>query len=228
MARQVVGSMSDWAGMLSDFFRQIKDGSIQQSQMQAILEHRNPFAIDVPALLADWQAFYKDLFSIELDFSNLVVPDYQQGFDRLLVVAQGMTPQRLYDKCKELFPCWKWTKDNLDNIVQSDRTAKDSHYAVWVRNKEEADEELKSLSANQLKEQKVPCITLEERELYELKFFKETGSHLDRINWTLCSGSFFSGGSVPDAFWCGGFRVDWCYSYYACSLLRARAVVSLV
>jgi len=43
MNREVVGSMSDWAGMLGDFFRQIKDGSIQQCHLGAFLEHRDPF-----------------------------------------------------------------------------------------------------------------------------------------------------------------------------------------
>jgi hypothetical protein len=42
--RDVVGSMSEWAGMLSDFFRQIKDGSITLEMLGEFNEHRNPFA----------------------------------------------------------------------------------------------------------------------------------------------------------------------------------------
>ena len=227
MSREVVGSMSDWAGMLSDFFRQIKDGSIKQSHLQALLEHRNPFEIDVPVLLVDWQNFYRDLFGLNLDFSELAVPPRRQGFDHLIVVARGMTPQQLYDKCSELFRCWKWTDKNLDKIVQSDRTAEHGHYAVWLRDRQEADEELKNLSADQLKQKGIPGIALEERELYELKFFKETGDHLDKKVWTLCSGSRYSGGGVPSADWSGGFRVRWSYSDDASGGLRSRAAVSL-
>lgn len=152
------------------------------------------------AWLADWSAFYKDVFNLDLSFGGtLSVPARRLGFDRLIVVAEGMTPQRLYDKCAELFPCWKHADRNLDKIIVSDRTAKNGHYAIWVRNRQEADEENKNLSADHLKKRRTPEITLEERELYELKFFKETGKHLDEVNWTLCAGSRYSDGHVPYA-----------------------------
>lgn len=41
---KVVGSMSDWSGLLKDFFRQIHDGSITLEMLKALVEHRNPFA----------------------------------------------------------------------------------------------------------------------------------------------------------------------------------------
>ena len=51
--KQVVGSMSDWSGVLKDFFRQIGDGSLTLEQVTATVEHRNPFEIesepDIPA-----------------------------------------------------------------------------------------------------------------------------------------------------------------------------------
>ncbi|KKT39089.1 MAG: hypothetical protein UW28_C0040G0008, partial [Parcubacteria group bacterium GW2011_GWA2_44_13] len=37
--------------------------------------------------------------------------------------------------------------------------------------------------------------------LYEAKYFKETGKHLDISNWTLCSGSRYSDGGVPCVRW---------------------------
>lgn len=41
--RQVVGSMSDWSGVLKDFFRQISDGSLTLEHIIDVNEHRNPF-----------------------------------------------------------------------------------------------------------------------------------------------------------------------------------------
>ena len=181
------------------------------------------------SLLADWQNFYKEVFGVEADFSNLRVPEHQEGFDRLIVVAQGMTPQKLLDKCKELFPCWKYTDKNLDEIITSDRTAKDGPYAVWFRDRIEADEKLKNLSANELKKRNILGITLEERLLYELKFFRETGKHLDINNWTLCTGSRYSDGVVPCVYWGGDsdkLDVGWCGPGVACGSLRARQAVS--
>lgn len=177
--------------------------------------------------ITDWQQFYHDLFGLEIDLLGLSVPAKKKGFDRLVIVAQGMTLQRLYDNCVKLCPCWKWTDDDLDKIVQSERTAKDGTYAVWFRDVVEADEELKNLSANDLKEKGIPGITLEERLLMELKYFKETGNHLDIKSWTLCSGSRDSDGRVPYVCWgsgllgVGGYRPDG-----AGGGLRSRRAVS--
>jgi len=177
--------------------------------------------------ITDWQQFYHDLFGLEIDLLGLSVPAKKKGFDRLVIVAQGMTLQRLYDNCVKLCPCWKWTDDDLDKIVQSERTAKDGTYAVWFRDVVEADEELKNLSANDLKEKGIPGITLEERLLMELKYFKETGNHLDIKSWTLCSGSRCSSGGVPSVHGgSGGLRVGWYHPGSARGYLRSRRAVS--
>lgn len=192
-------------------------------EIRKIFVKFNPWA----GFIADWQNFYRDVFVIETDFSNLRIPERRDGFDRLIIVAQGMTPQRLYDKCVELFPCWRWTNDNLDKVVESRRTSKDRAYAIWVRDRVEADEELKNMSAEQLDEDGIPGISLEERFIYEFKYFKETGKHLDIQNVTLCTGSRDSDGDVPGVGWDGGeLSFYWYYSLYADGDLRSRQVVS--
>jgi len=60
---------------------------------------------------------------------------------------------------------------------------------------------LKNLSANDLGRRNIAGITLEERLVYELKYFEETGNHLDIKNWTLCAGSCYSDGFVPGVYW---------------------------
>lgn len=180
---------------------------------------------DVSVLLADWQNFYREEFGIEVDFSNLQIPEKRAGFDRLIVVAQGITAQRVYDKCSELFGTWKYTDRNLDEAVPTnDRTAEAGAYAIWVRDRVEADQELKNMSANTLKKKGTSGITLTERLLYELKYYKETGKHLDIENLTLCSGSRRGGGSVPRVYWHSDYswlRVRWadpdCAYDYLCS-----------
>lgn len=175
--------------------RYISKKKVLAAEVRKIFTTSNP-ANELAVMLSDWQDFYRDVFGIKADFSNLTIPEKRDGFDRLLVIAKGMTPQKLYDKCAATFPSWKWTDTNLDEIVVSDRTAKNGAYAIWVRDRVEADEELKNLSANQLKELKISGITLEERLIYELKYFKETGKHLDIQNVTLCSGSRYRDGHV--------------------------------
>jgi len=151
--------------------------------------------------LKSWEHFYCEVFGLELNISNVRIPEIKQGFGRLLVIAHGMRPQVLFDKCTELFLCWKWIDSNLNMVVKSIRTADRGAYAVWVRDQVEADEELRDLSFNQLADRKIAGITLEERLLFGLKYFNETGWHLDLGNKkTICSGSMVSGGSIPYVF----------------------------
>lgn len=178
-------------------------------------------------LIEKWQKFYKKVFGESLDFSGIYIPKRPGKDWWLVIVAKGMTPQRLFGKCRDQFGGWKWTDKNLDEIVISDRTAKEGHYAIWVRARIEADEEFKNLSANQLKDQKHNGITLEERLVLELFHFWKTKKHLDIHNWTLCAGSRDSDGYVPRVFWGDDkLGVCRCDPGHASDFLRSREAVS--
>lgn len=175
----------------------------------------------------EWEGFYRKKFKMSVDLSgvNIVFPEDPE-FTRLIIVAQGLTMNRGYDVCAEYFPCWCYVDDLDKAITSNDRTVDKSSYAVWFRDRKEADEELKNLSANQLAEKKIPGITLLERLLYELKYWDETGEHLDVSSWTLCTGSRDSDGPVPLVGWHGDrLRVDWDYPGGRFGDLRSRAAV---
>ena len=223
-----------------------------EARLQAARGEQAPASVAVPvdlasaisdlsaAAQADWQSFYRQYFGLELNFSSLRIPERKEGFDRLLIMAAsprvarlratrgqahrpGMTADRLFARCKELFPCWKY-ENNLDSITSVREPTTD--YAVWVRDRVEADEELKNKSANDLKDEGIFCITLAERLLYELKYFQESGKHLDLKNITLCAGSRYGGGSVPGVCWdSGGLKVGYFYPGNSNDGLRARAAV---
>ena len=180
-------------------------------------------------LLLDWQNFYKKLFGTDYNFSNIRIPEKSEGNWRLLIIAD-ITLETLYAKCKELFPCWRWTNDDFDKIVaENERTAKDGSYAIWAKDEVEADENLKNKSANDIKAIKLNTETFAERFVHELKFFQETGKHLDIKNITLCAGSRYSDGNVPSVRWHGSFSemsVDWYDPGVAHGHLGSREVVS--
>ena len=225
--KEMIGEVpSKLLGMLEDLMVKLRKGVLTLEQLGLFLQKKNPF-VTVDNLISDWEKFYQGVFNIKVDFSNLKIPGKIKGFDRLIIIIPGMTPQILFDKCKKLFPCWKYTNDDLDKIVTSKRTAVNGPYAIWIRDRQEADEELKNLSANQLKKKRIPGITLEERLLYELKFFQETGKHLDINNITLCAGSVDSGGRVLGVRWCvDKMGVSWYSPADSHSFLRSRLVVS--
>ncbi|MDP3764652.1 MAG: hypothetical protein Q8Q95_03460 [bacterium] len=179
----------------------------------------------------DWQNFYRKFFSLELDFSQVRIPEKQVGFDRLIVVAQGLTLNQIYEVCDKHFKCWRYY-DNLDVAIDWDKEERNSnngHYAIWVRDRVEADEELKNLSANQIKEKGLKTETLRERKLHGFKYWSETKEHMDRNNTTSCTGSRVAGGGVPFVFWSRHYSkvcVSYYYPGYSYSSLRSREVVS--
>ncbi|MBI2033904.1 MAG: hypothetical protein HYT13_02285 [Candidatus Liptonbacteria bacterium] len=216
-------SDSPTPAQIKEFFAQIESRKITKNRLQGFLRG-GISGSECEKLLAGWQFFYEKHFNLDRDFSTLRIPEHEEGFDRLIVVAEGMTPEKIFSRIKSLMPAWKYS-DNLDDIT-SDRKA-DKDYCVWVRNRVEADEELKNKSANDLKRENIPSITLEERFIYEIKFFDETGKHLDVDNSTLCTGSRHSGGSVPGVYWSGvQVGVFWSGPGGQSVDMRSRAVVS--
>lgn len=208
---------------IKEFFAQIESGKITKNQFQIFLRGDMPKG-KYNELLSDWERFYKKHFGLEKDFSTLKVPERKEGFDQLIVVAKGLTPEKIFSAIKSLMPAWKYW-DNLNEIVSNRKTDKD--YCIWVRDRVEADEELKNKSANDLKKEGIPGITLEERLIYELSFFDETGKHLDIENWTLCAGSRDPHGRVPDVHWDGGLvHVHWYFPDARRDGIRTRAAVS--
>ena len=163
---------------------------------------------------------------VDADFTGLVIPAKKTGFDRLLVIPQGLTINKAITLCRKKFDVWAYV-DNLDRDVNKNDRIAGKTYAIWVRDRAEADKELKNLSANDLKKIYINGITLLERLVYELKYFDETNQHLDIKYITLCSGSRRSDGCVPGVRWHDGkLDVLWYYSGSADGYLRSRAAVS--
>ncbi len=215
-------------GMMADLCHKLQHGAITPAELGNFLKRKNPFEEDnIGNSISSQLDFLQKFFEIELDFSNIRIPEKQPGFDRLIVVPKGLILNLVYDKCAENFPCSRYADDLDKAVILNDRNPNKGSYAIWVRNGVEADEELKNLSADDLKEKKIPGITLLERLLYELAYWAETGEHLDIHNWTLCAGSRDSDGFVPDVCWFDdGLKVYWRRSGYRFASLRVRAAVS--
>lgn len=173
-----------------------------------------------------WEAFYLKYFGLSVDFSGVAIPKPQDGFSRLVIVAQGVTLNAAMAACKKHFPTWQYYDDLDKDVVHNDRTADGGAYAIWFRDRIEADEETDNQSADDLASQGAKGITLLERILMELEYFGRTGQHLDIQNVTLCSGSRYRGGYVPRACWGGKFCVYWCGVQHRHPDLRARVAGS--
>lgn len=174
----------------------------------------------------------RDLLKEQTGKINNLAEDYpiaytSQSTEYLtLKIPKGLTIEAALAECKKLFPVWRYTDKNFDELVTSDRTTKKA-YTIAFKNMQEADEEMKNLSADDIKEKGIKTITLLERIVMELEYFKATGKHLDIDNWTLCAGSRYSDGRVPCARWGDDkFDVSWTRVGYRYPDMRARVAVS--
>lgn len=173
-----------------------------------------------------WQEFYKKFFGLTIDFSTVVIPAQQEGFTRLIIVAQGITFNATMAACKKHFHCLQYYDELEKSITHNDRIADCGAYAVWFRDRIEADEEMANISAKDLRKSGTKGITLLERVLMELDYFGRTGQHLDLRTWTLCAGSRLAGSSVPGCRWRGEeFNVHWASLDDCYPDLRARVAV---
>ena len=175
----------------------------------------------------DWQDFYRKVFDFTVDLSGVVIPSDPGGFARVIIVAQGVTLNRAFQACRDRFPVYCYWDDPEAVITKNDRSPANGSYAIRIRDRVEADDELKKKSAEQLADEGVPGITLLERLIAELKFDDETEKHLDIQNWTLCAGSRAAHGHVPYVYWHGdGLSVYWVGPDSQDDHVRSRAVVS--
>lgn len=196
--------------------------------LQRISDNRDFFEklFPVEAQIRSWIKFHRKHFGIELNYKEVlaVIPAQINSFTRLIIIPKGLTLRMIVKKIEELMPFWMYT-NNLE-LITSVRTSEKT-YGIWIRDREEADKELKNLLADQLKEKGVNSITLEERLVLEIKFWEETGKHLDMESITLCAGSRHDAGLVLRVGWYDDkVNVHWCHADHYGGTLRVRQVVS--
>jgi hypothetical protein len=198
---------------------------IKNDRNFAITLGRTTLSVLAKDQLADWAEFYHEEFGIVLDVRSLEgkIPAHKNDFDRLIVVPGGITFEKILNQLKKrMFIRNNWS--NSGSFASARKADRD--YAVWVRDRHEADEELVNKSASALGVEKVNCITLEERLLLESFCFWAMGVHLDVQSFTLCAGSYDRGCLPKVAYVKGDVVIDWVISSDNCSTHRGRQVVS--
>ncbi len=200
-----------------------------QGALANILKRELVPSTDYSVMLADWQAFYQTFLGCGVVFSGIRIPEKRTCFDRLIVVAKGLTPNKVFEAHqRNNIPCWRYY-DNLDSAVTHNDRNPTEHYVVWVRDRVEADEEHKNKSANEIQKQNIKGITLLERMIFGLKYWSETGNHLDTENITLCTGSRYGAGHLPNVDW-SRHDAEVSVGFYGLDdsddILRVREVVS--
>lgn len=146
--------------------------------------------------LACWERFYRENFDIHIDINNIKIPEYELGFNWIIVVAKGVTIMMLLNLLRRKnIPIWlrsEKAEKNLDALIKHDRDANDGTYAVTVQDlfsPELTIERLRKLET-QNGAKKIATITLLECILLDVRIhLKNKGRLLNYPGVTLCTGS---------------------------------------
>ena len=187
----------------------------------------NPVNNLIDAKLELWRKYYHDHHGIVLDLGSVRIPAKQDGFDHLIVVAQRLTLNRMVEVGRKNYKLWLYRED-LDRVVTDNDRMPTETYAIWVRDRQEADEEMANLSAEDVWAKKLTGETLLERLIHGDEEFTRIGHHLDHDNVTLCTGSRHLVGDVPGVGWSRGHRkvgVGWARPGHQYAGLRCRLAV---
>ena len=176
----------------------------------------------------DWVKTYASL-GFSFNPASIVVIDDKDYWP--IIVLPGLTCNGIVRAFRTAGVMIETCVDDVDKaVVKNDRSPNAGPYIVYVRRRVEADYELKNLSANDLTVRSINGVTLAERLLHGYAYYLTVGKHLDVRNRTLCSGSRYSDGGVPDVSWSSFYRevyVNWYNPGSRFDSMRARTAVSL-
>jgi hypothetical protein len=135
------------------------------------------------------QKFYKDEFDIIVDFSKVIVPKHQQGFDRLMMVAKGVGVVQASNITENTFSVVAPSGCCIHTFCDTEcRKADKASYAFWVRDEIETDDAYIGKSVNVLTKS-INGITMTELLLLGLFRYNEDKTLIDSSTVTICSGS---------------------------------------
>jgi len=182
-------------------------------------------------LKIEWQNFYAKYFNLKVDLSGIKISALRTGFDRLIIIIPGISPDSVVVAQRQYFKTWVFNEDLDAAIAHNDRDASNEPYAIWVRDTVEPDQKYRNRSANWAKEKQISGETILERLIHGLKYWDEKKKHLDINGTTMCTGSRHSCGQVPrvDLGSVGiGVRVFWYDPGSVLGSIGPREIVSCI
>jgi hypothetical protein len=137
-----------------------------------------------------WETFYKELFGMNEDFSQVSIPKHRPGFDRLIIVAHGVTLEMVCSVACSRFGLSTslWRDIASFNKIEC-RDTKNGSYAILVRDDVDADRTHINRSIDYLKRENINGIMIIEYLFMALFRLGLDGTTLDCQTSTLCSGS---------------------------------------
>lgn len=164
------------------------NGNVMAKEIVSLFLNRTNDPDVYKKLIKEWEVFYEKYFHISFNLSTVKIPTPVRGFNRLIIIPQGITTQTACIKSKEHFSVL--VHQNIDGeIVSNERWALERPYAIWVKDVAEPERNYRDQSYRWIKETGVLSETLLERLIHGLKYWDENKKQLDVEAITLCAGT---------------------------------------
>lgn len=213
--------------------------------VKALLPERQPISVPgtiipkTPKVLRPNRDFYFDIFAdlaraneAAFSFANVPIPNDPGGYTwPICVPAHSVLGDEvaLFGGKRQYKITYRYA-NNMDAAIDHTfgRDAWDKPYIVRVRPNDEADKDMKNMSAEDILAQSINTLTFRERALLQRFLLWKENRILDKNVITLCSGSRYSDGHVPVLYWYDdGVFVYWFLLDKALDYLRACRAVSV-
>ena len=93
--------------------------------------------------IEEWSQFYRDVFDLDVHYSEVNIFMRRPCFNRLIVVAQGLTLKHVIEVARNTFPSISMNQGDISTVGGKDRGTHDrlptDTYAVLVRDQIEPD-----------------------------------------------------------------------------------------
>ena len=163
-----------------------------------------PVKCSDPDDLNQWQRFYKEVFGLNLDLSQVQIPDNSQSNLKFLqFMPQGLTYRQLHEKEKELYKTYYDSNPNWPDYINlnlEERKTTQS-YAIWHSGAHEAEATYAGRSADWIAQNKIKTMTRMEKGIFGLYVYWKCRYKVDLPQETYCTGSRIYTESVPSAGW---------------------------
>ena len=154
----------------------------------------------------EWIDAYKEMyreFDIKIDISKIEIPEATKERPDLMIIPKKLSNEELFEKIKKLIPTAKRQDDLDEQIKRSVQSNEDESYAIRLKFQQEIPEEFfDKRNVEKVRKYRLDqnCMTLKERLILELMYYRQTGKYLDKKSATLCAGSIERNGCVPVVF----------------------------
>jgi hypothetical protein len=182
--------------------RWLRNKGVLQRAIADLLKDNHPKGIDDQ--IKDWTRFYADVFGRKIDTTGLIIPNETTELNGLVIIPKDMSIQEAWNAYEKEGILTRYDNqgefglDNLDEITQghNDREPTES-YALRIADAAESDKKPEDSDNGHNVTTTEPRMTLLERLLFGLKYYRNTGEHLDTETVTCCFGTTNLQGQRP-------------------------------